>query len=216
MEYSKITIIAAIFLAGMISSGSILYQQSQALNLNQSEQNSPKSMSVSAKLSPSLDPENITVSVGDLILTTTAKSTGLRIPDPGKPVMEVSWTGAGVYRGNTNVTDFGTAWIEFGADGISKSHGQGIILNQKGEVATYTFQGLGRMGADGLIHDHGTEFFSSSQVGEFASLSKVVGVYADQNDQKGNTVTKVWELKYSTTMQEGFRIPSYGNSTSLR
>src|SRR5262245_58186462 len=116
MEHSKIKVIAAIFLAGMISSSSILYQQSQALNLNQSEQDSQKSMSISAKPAPGLNPKNVTVSVGDLILTTIAKSTGLRIPDPGKPVMEVSWTGSGVYRGNTNITDFGTAWIEFGAD----------------------------------------------------------------------------------------------------
>jgi len=45
------------------------------------------------------------------------------------------------------------------------------------------------------LRNHGTVFFSASSAGEFASLSKTVGVFADQIDQNGNAITKIWELK---------------------
>ena len=38
----------------------------------------------------------------------------VRIPEPGKPLMEVSWAGEGSFRGTTNVSDFGTVWVELG------------------------------------------------------------------------------------------------------
>lgn len=193
-QQSKRIIFSASLLVGIITSSGIFYQQSSALSQNNSESMS-MSMSMPTKPASSLTPETVTASVGDLVLTTFGSSAGLRVPDPGKPVMEVSWTGGGTFKGNSNVSDMGTAWVEFGTDEIARSHGQGMIMNQKGEVATYTFQAIGSMGSDGFIRNHGTVFFSTTPTGEFASLAKIVGVYADQIDQKGNTVTKVWELK---------------------
>ena len=190
---SKITLFTAILLGGIITSNFVPYQHSVA----QAQDNSTKAMPMSLSMMPdsTLSPENVTASLGDLILTTFTSSAGLRIPDPHKPVMEVSWVGGGSFRGNTNVSDFGTVLVEFGTDGITRSHGQGIIMDQKGEVATYTLQAIGTMGKDGYLRNHGTVFFNASSGGEFASLSKTVGVFADQIDQKGNAVTKIWELK---------------------
>jgi len=45
------------------------------------------------------------------------------------------------------------------------------------------------------LRNHGTMFFNTSSAAEFASLSKTVGMFADQIDQKGNAITKIWELK---------------------
>ena len=188
---SKITLFIATLVVGLITSNFVPYQQSLA----QAQDNSTNSMSMSIIPDSSLSPENVTVSVGDLILTTFSSSAGLRIPEPGKPLMEVSWAGGGSFRGTTNVSDFGTVWVEFGTDGVSRSHGQGIIMNEKGEVATYTLQAIGTMGKDGYLRNHGTVFFNASSGGDFASLSKSVGVFADQINQKGNAVTKIWELK---------------------
>lgn len=85
--------------------------------------------------------------------------------------------------------------IESGANGVSKSHGQGIIMDSKGEVATYTIQGLGNMGADGYFRNHGIVFFKATPGGTFDQLSSTVGVFANEVNQKGNAVTKIWELK---------------------
>ena len=188
---SKVTLFIATLVVGLITSNFVPYQQSLA----QAQDNSTNSMSMSMMPDSSLSPKNVTASVGDLILTTFTSSAGLRIPEPGKPLMEVSWAGGGSLRGTTNVSDFGTVWVEFGTDGISRSHGQGIIMNEKGEVATYTLQAIGTMGKDGYLRNHGTVFFNASSGGDFASLSKTVGVFADQINQKGNAVTKIWELK---------------------
>jgi hypothetical protein len=187
----KITLFTATLVLGMITSNLVLHQ----LSLAQAQDNSTNSMSMSMMPDSTLSPENVTASIGDLILTTFGTSAGLRIPEPGKPLMEVSWVGGGSFRGTTNVSDFGTVWVEFGTDGVSRSHGQGMIMNEKGEVATYTVQAIGTMGKDGYLRNHGTVFFNASSGGDFASLSKTVGVFADQINQKGNAVTKIWELK---------------------
>ncbi len=188
---SKITLFIATLVVGLVTSNFVPYQQSLA----QAQNNSTNSMSMSMMPDSTVSPENLTASIGDLILTTFGSSAGLRIPEPGKPLMEVSWVGGGSFRGTTNVSDFGTVWVEFGTDGVSRSHGQGMIMNEKGEVATYTVQAIGTMGKDGYLRNHGTVFFNASSGGEFASLSNTVGVFADQINQKGNAVTKIWELK---------------------
>ena len=185
------TLFITTLVVGVITSNFFPYQQSLA----QGQDNSTNSMSMSVMPDSTLSPENVTASIGDLILTTFGTSAGLRIPEPGKPLMEVSWVGGGSFRGTTNVSDFGTVWVEFGTDGVSRSHGQGMIMNEKGEVATYTVQAIGTMGKDGYLRNHGTVFFNASSGGDFASLSKTVGVFADQINQKGNAVTKIWELK---------------------
>ena len=187
---SKTTIFIAILVVGLITSNYFPYQ-----SLAQAQDNHSNSMSMSMMPDSTLSPKNVTASLGDLILTTFSSSTDLRIPEAGKPLMEVSWTGGGSFRGTTNVSDFGTVWVEFGTDGVSRSHGQGIIMNEKGEVVTYTIQAIGTMGKDGYFRNHGTVFFNASTDGDFASLSKTVGVFADQINQKGNAVTKIWELK---------------------
>jgi hypothetical protein len=188
---SKITLFIATLVVGVVTSNFVPYQQSLA----QAQDNSTNSMSMSMMPDSTLSPENVTASIGDLILTTFGTSAGLRIPEPGKPLMEVSWVGGGSFRGTINVSDFGTVWVEFGTDGVSRSHGQGMIMNEKGEVATYTVQAIGTMGKDGYLRNHGTVFFNASSGGDFALLSKTVGVFADQINQKGNAVTKIWELK---------------------
>ncbi|MGH9972730.1 MAG: hypothetical protein ACRD93_02395, partial [Nitrososphaeraceae archaeon] len=159
---SKLTLLTVILLGATIIFGTLSYQSSFAPH--------PDDMMMMAD--PTLHPENVTASVGDLILVTFSSSAGMRVPEPNKPIMEVSWVGGGNYRGTTNVSDFGTVWVEFGADGISRSHGQGMIMDSKGEVATYTVQALGTMGNDGYLRNHGMVFFNASSGGVFAPLSK--------------------------------------------
>jgi len=95
-----------ILLGATIIFGTMSYQSSFAPH--------PDDMMMMAD--PTLHPENVTASVGDLILVTFSSSAGMRVPEPNKPIMEVSWVGGGNYRGTTNVSDFGTVWVEFVAD----------------------------------------------------------------------------------------------------
>jgi hypothetical protein len=144
---------------------------------------------------PSLQPENVTASIGDLILVTFGSGTGIRIPEPDKPKMEVSWVGGGNYKGTTNISDFGTVMVESGVNDISRIHGQGMIMDSEGEVATYRIEGLGSMATDGYFRNHGVVFFNASSGGVFEQLPSTVGIFANEVNQKGNAVTKIWELK---------------------
>lgn len=143
---------------------------------------------------PTLHPENVTASIGNLIMVSFSTATGMRMPEPDKPTMEVSYVGSGNYKATTNISDFGTVLIESGANGSSTIHGQGMIMDSKGEVATYRIQGVGNMGSDGYFRNHGMIFFNPSS-GVFNELSGTVGIFANEVNQKGNAVTKVWRLQ---------------------
>ena len=143
---------------------------------------------------PTLHPENVTASIGNLIMVSFSTGTGMRMPEPDKPTMEVSYVGSGNYKATTNISDFGTVLIEPGANGSSTIHGQGMIMDSKGEVATYRIQGVGNMGSDGYFRNHGMIFFNPSS-GVFNELSGTVGIFANEVNQKGNAVTKVWRLQ---------------------
>lgn len=143
---------------------------------------------------PTLHPENVTASIGNLIMVSFSTGTGMRMPEPDKPAMEISYVGSGNYKATTNISDFGTVLIESGANGSSTIHGQGMIMDSKGEVATYRIQGVGNMGSDGYFKNHGMIFFNPSS-GVFNELSGTVGIFANEVNQKGNAVTKVWRLQ---------------------
>jgi len=181
---SKLSLFTAILLGGMITFSIIPFQISLA---------PPPGNLMMAD--PTLHPENVTAPLSNLILVTFSSGTGMRVPEPNKPIMEVSWVGGGNFKGTTNVSDFGTVWVESGSDGIHRTHGQGMIMDSKGEVATYTIQALGTMGPDGYFRNHGLVLFNASSGGVFSSLSKTIGIFADEVNQKGNAVTKIWELK---------------------
>jgi len=53
---------------------------------------------------------------------------------------------------------------------------------------------VGNMGSDGYFRNHGMIFFNPSS-GVFNELSGTVGIFANEVNQKGNAVTKVWQLQ---------------------
>ena len=194
LSRSKIVLFAVIVIGVMINSNFATYRHQ---TIAQSLDNSTSSISSLTSMMPNatFSPNNVTASIGDLILVSLTSSAGMRIPESNMPIMEVSWAGTGIFNGVTNVSDFGTVWVDFGTKGVSRSHGQGIIMDTRGNVVTYTVQAIGTMGKDGYLRNHGSVFFNASSEREFASLSKTVGVFADQVDEMGNAVTKIWELK---------------------
>ena len=52
---------------------------------------------------PTLHPENVTASIGNLIMVSFSSGTGMRMPEPDKPTMEVSYVGSGNYKATTNI-----------------------------------------------------------------------------------------------------------------
>lgn len=149
-------------------------------------------------------PSTINVTIGDLIAEGPAVSTGLRVLDIGTgdkgPKLEVSYIGNVTIRGGINARDIGTSWSITNPDGTRYSEGQGILTTKTtSEMATYTFQAIGQYGPDGKLRNHGSVFFNSntSSSGQLSFLNKMVGVFADEIDSAGNSMTRIWELKWS-------------------
>ena len=146
-------------------------------------------------------PSTVNVTIGDLIVEGPAVSTGIRVLDVGTgdkgPKIEVSFLGNATIRGGIKATDMGTVWSITNPDGTTYSEGQGILTSATGEMATYTFQAIGQYGPDGKLRNHGSVFFNSntSSSGQLAFLNKMIGVFADEIDAAGNSMTRVWELK---------------------
>jgi hypothetical protein len=147
-------------------------------------------------------PSTINVTIGVLIAQGSAVSTGLRVLDVGTgdkgPKLEVSYIGNATIRGGRNATDMGTLWSITNPDRTRYSEGQGILTSTAtGEMATYTFQAIGQYGSDGKLRNHGSVFFNSntSSSGQLSFLNKMVGVFADEIDAAGNSMTRIWELK---------------------
>jgi hypothetical protein len=151
-------------------------------------------------------PSTINVTIGDLILEGSAVSTGLRVLDAGTgdkgPKVEVSYVGNATIRGSINATDMGTLWSITNPDGTRYSEGQGILTTiTTGEMTTYTFQAIGQYGSDGKLRNHGSVFFNSntSSSGQLSFLNKMIGVFADEIDTAGNSMTRIWELNDVTS-----------------
>src|SRR5215212_11211329 len=147
-------------------------------------------------------PSTINVTIGDLIAEGPAVSTGLRVLDIGTgdkgPKLEVSYVANATIRGGINARDIGTSWSITNPDGTRYSEGQGILTTKTtSEMATYTFQAIGQYGPDGKLRNHGSVFFNSntSSSGQLSFLNKMVGVFADEIDAAGNSMTRIWELK---------------------
>jgi hypothetical protein len=161
-----------------------------------------EALDLNTTLATTSTPSTINVTIGDLIAQGSAVSTGLRVLDLGTgdkgPKLEVSYLGNATIRGGINATDMGTSWSITNPDGTRYSEGQGILTSTaSGEMATYTFQAIGQYGSDGKLRNHGSVFFNSntSSSGQLSFLNKMVGVFADEIDAAGNSMTRIWELK---------------------
>jgi hypothetical protein len=188
LKTSSILIAASVLLAGIFVAIVIHLQESSA----QEQANSPSM----AKVDSSKTASNITINIGDLIIESKSITTSVRAPETQDPTLEVSYTGNGTLaKVNVNVTDIGTALTILGGEGIRHSKGHGILLTQDGDVVTYTFKAIGQYGSDGKLRNHGSVFFDTVSTGKLAFLKNIVGVFADEIDSKGNSITKIWELK---------------------
>jgi hypothetical protein len=138
--------------------------------------------------------KDLTVSIGELLLVLKGKGEGMRLTNIDKPELEVSWSGNGTINGKIPIMDLGTAWSTLKDDGYMHTKGHGIIITLDNEVAKYTFSGIGKFDDNGKLKNLGSVNFDTNNTGVLAVLNNIVGVYADEIDQNGNSITKIWKL----------------------
>ena len=138
--------------------------------------------------------KDLTVSIGELLLVLKGKGEGMRLTHIDKPELEVSWSGNGTLNGKIPIMDLGTAWSTLKDDGYMHTKGHGIIITFDNEVAKYTFSGIGKFDDNGKLRNLGSVNFDTTDTGVLSVLNNIVGVYADEIDQNGNSITKIWKL----------------------
>jgi hypothetical protein len=133
--------------------------------------------------------------LGDKLGTETGKVTTQRVlPNPGGgPKMETSFQATGTLLGvSERVTGTYTACLR--ADGTLYGEGQGVLMGNKGETATWIGQGVGTIKKDGSVSYRGAVYYQSSTP-KWSRLNKIAAVFEYEVDGQGNTKGETWEWK---------------------
>ena len=132
---------------------------------------------------------------GEKIGEESGKVTSRRaLPNPGgSPKMETSaqtdLTLLGVKATNTV-----TYWSVVRPDGTLFGEGQGIVMGEEGELATWVGQGVGTIKKDGAVSYRGAVYYQSSSP-KWSRLNSVAAIFEHEVDTEGNTRSQIWEWK---------------------
>jgi hypothetical protein len=132
--------------------------------------------------------------LGEMIGESRGKRTGRRVvsTDAGAKV-EVSFEDSGQVLG-LNGSTIGTYWAQTRPDGTLYGEGQGVLITQEGDMATWKGQGVGQFRGGGAVSYRGAVYYSSSSA-KLERLNTVACVFEFDVDAEGNTHSKMWEWK---------------------
>jgi hypothetical protein len=139
--------------------------------------------------------KELSLNIGEIILESKTQSEGMRISDIDKQEFEISWSGNATLQIDIPVWDSGTVWTTLKDDGYWYGKGYGMLITLDNSVAKYTFNTIGKMHDDGKIRNLGSVTFDTNDTGPLSILKNTIGVLADEIDQQGNAITKIWKLE---------------------
>jgi hypothetical protein len=133
--------------------------------------------------------------LGDKIGSETGKVTSQRVlANPGGGAkMETSFRANGKILG-VSQTSTATYWSTVRPDGTVYGEGQGIVLGNGGEMATWVGQGVGTIKKGGAVSYRGAVYYQTSSP-KWSRLNNVAAVFEYEVDGKGNTKSQLWEWK---------------------
>ena len=133
--------------------------------------------------------------LGEKIAEGSGKVTSQRVlPNPGGPAkMETSFQVNGTLLG-IKVKETGTYWSVFRPDGTVYGEGQGIIMGEDGNAATWTGQGVGTIKKDGSVSYRGAVYYQTSTAA-WLRLNSVAAIFEHDVDAQGGSRAQLWEWK---------------------
>jgi predicted methyltransferase len=72
--------------------------------------------------------------------------------------------------------------------------GQGIVISNEGDLATWIGQGVGTIKKDGAVSYRGAVYYQSSSA-RWSRLNSVAAIFEYEVDAQGNTRSQFWEWK---------------------
>ncbi len=148
--------------------------------------------------SNAIDNNNLTATLGDLIIDGIDEPTVIRVLDANGPILEKSYIGNATILGNISATYFGTLTTHPRSEGFTYSEGKAVIITEDGEMIGHISQGIGGFDFQtGKIKNHGSTFFNTNSTGEnLGFLNNMVGIWADEIDPvTGIAHAKTWLLE---------------------
>ena len=132
---------------------------------------------------------------GDKLGGESGKVTSQRVlANPGgSPKMETSFRATGTLLG-VNETSTATYWSAMRPDGTVYGEGQGIVMGEDGEMATWIGQGVGTIKKGGAVSYRGAVYYQSSSP-RWSRLNSVAAIFEYEVDAQGNTQSQLWEWK---------------------
>ncbi len=133
--------------------------------------------------------------LGEKIGSESGKVTSQRVlpSHGGGPKIETTFQSTGTILGvKHSVT--ATYWSVVRGDGTLYGEGQGILMGQGGEMATWVGQGVGTIKKDGAVGYRGAIYYYSAAPA-WARLNQVAAIFEYEVDPEGNCKGETWEWK---------------------
>ena len=128
---------------------------------------------------------------GEKIAEESGKVTSQRVlPNPdGGPKMETSFQASLTLLG-AKATNRGTYWSVVRPSGTLYGEGQGIVIGEEGDMATW----IGTMKKDGGVSYRGAVYYQTSSA-KWSRLNSVAAIFEYEVDAQGNSRSQSWEWK---------------------
>jgi hypothetical protein len=132
---------------------------------------------------------------GEKIAEQLGKVTSQRVlSNPGGlPKMETSFQANTTLLG-VKAKETGTYQSVLRSDGTVYGEGQGIIMGEEGNAASWTGQGVGTIKKDGSVSYRGAVYYQSSSA-KWSRLNSVAAIFEHEVDAQGNIRSQLWEWK---------------------
>ena len=133
--------------------------------------------------------------LGEKLGAESGRVTSQRVlPNPGGgPKMETSFQATGTVLG-VNETNTGTYWAVVRPDGTLYGEGQGVVMGQGGEMATWVGQGVGTLKKNGSVSYRGAVYYQTTSP-TWLRLNSVAAIFEFEVDAQGNSKSEIWEWK---------------------
>ena len=138
---------------------------------------------------------NTAASMGNPFFIENGRIIGQRVLSVSPVQLEFTFVANATINENINATNTGTTVSTIQPNGVFHTKGQGFIMTQDGEVATYTNQVIGNLTKEGNVLSHGAGFWNTLSTGKLAFLNDMMSVFRLEVDREGNLSAVEWEWK---------------------
>ena len=131
--------------------------------------------------------------LGEMLGEDRGQITNTRVlpTEPGQPPrVEISFEANGTILG-VDGREMATYCAVPRPDGTLFGEGQGVIMSNEGDMATWRGQGVGRITQSGTTEFRGAIYFQTASP-KWARLNEVAAVYEYSADESGKTESKLW------------------------